>query len=99
MTPCARLEDKETLSPNCRVGGVAIIFHQEVTRKYTSSPFLKVRAMALSGALSCFEEGCALALACGFLLQKQNYAQSLSKLYSLLGKGAEAIPAKANTGH
>lgn len=58
--------------------------------------------MILSRALSCFEEGCALALAFGFLFQKQKYAQSLSKLYSLVGKGTEVTPltpTKVKTGH
>lgn len=41
--------------------------------------------MALSGALSCFEEVWALALAFVFCLQNQNYTQSLGKLYSLGG--------------
>lgn len=102
MALCARLEDKETLIHNRRVREAAIIFLQEGTRKYTSFQFLKVRAMALSGALSCFEEVWALALAFVFCLQNQNYTQSLGKLYSLgggAGRGVKAAPAKAETGH
>lgn len=38
--------------------------------KVPLSQFLKAKAMALSGALSCFEKVCALALAFVFLLQK-----------------------------
>jgi len=55
--------------------------------------------MALSGALSCFEEVCALELGFVLHLQKQKYTQSLGKLYSLVGKGVEVTPAKAETGH
>lgn len=40
-------------------------------RGYPSSKFLKARAMVLSGALSCFEEVCALALAFVFFLRKE----------------------------
>ena len=94
----ARLEDKETLIHNCRVRDEAIIFLQEVTRKYTSFQFLKVRAMALSGALSCFEEVCALALMFVFHLQKQNILSPWVK-YSLVGKCVEVALAKAETGH
>lgn len=39
--------------------------------KVPLSQFLKAKATALSGALSCFEKVCALALAFVFLLQKQ----------------------------
>lgn len=98
MALCARLEDKETLIHNRRVREAAIIFLQEGTRKYTSFQFLKVRAMALSGALSCFEEVWALALAFVFCLQNQNYTQSLGKLYSLGGgcrKGCQSGPSKS----
>lgn len=73
MTLCAGLEDKENLIHNCRVREATVIILQEVSRKYTSFQFLKVRAMAMSGALSCFGEVCALALAFVFLLQKQKY--------------------------
>lgn len=90
----ARLEDEETLIHNCTVRDVAIIFLQEVTRKYTSFQFLKVRAMALSRVLSCFEEVCALALTFVFHLQNQNILSPWAN-YSLVGKAIEVAPAKA----